>query len=104
MSDCWIEPHKATVSHTAGESFGLLTIIPETDDVAYAILYTLEGIPLGAIIPGRWPGKEMRTTSAGDKVAVIRRLSADEVDHYRQIVSETHGFRMDAVRFWEPSA
>lgn len=101
MSDCWLCPDRSVASVTAGEAFGVLKTVPGSDDVAYAVLYTLEGVPIGAVIPGRWSGKEVRRVGA-DTAAVISRLSADEIDRHRRSVADLERLPLETVRSWGP--
>lgn len=101
MSDRWLCPDRSIASATAGEAFGILKTVSEDDDVAYAVLYTLDGVPKGAVIPGRWEGRE--TSRVGtDTAAVIRRLSAHETERYRRAVAEIERLPLETVRCWDP--
>jgi len=101
MSDHWLCPDRSVASRTAGEAFGLLKTLPGSDEVAYAVLYTLDGVPIGAVIPGRWPGRKTDRVGA-DLAAIIRRLEADGIDRYRRSVAKLERLRFESVRCWGP--
>lgn len=101
MHDQWLCPDRSVASVTAGEAFGILKTVPGSDDVAYAVLYTLDGVPIGAVIPGRWPGKEVRTVG-GETVAVINRLPLKETRCCRCRVAVLERLPLETVRCWGP--